>query len=99
MKTPLNSITNVVEALLRSEAVKAVKYLAPNQVVRAVRCKRIGVGIEKRGNINISLTIGRPNYVEREYVALLQKAKEPFPVKKIQIKFYNSKKKKLTRKK
>ncbi len=98
MKTPLNAITNVIEQLLRTEAIKAVKYLAPNQIVRAVRRKIIGKGIDKRGNIEISLTIGRPNYIERDFVKLCQKAKEPFPVKKIQIKFYNPKPKKVKRK-
>lgn len=93
----MNAVSSVVEQLLRSEAVKAVKYLAPNQVVRAVRKKIIGKGIDKRGNIQITLTIGKPNYVERQQVALFRAAKEPFPVKKIQLKFYNPKLNKLSR--
>jgi len=39
------------------------------------------------------LTIGRPNYAEREFIKLCKKAGEPFPVKKMQLKFYPKKKK------
>ena len=35
-------------------------------------------------NIEIILTIGKPNYLEREFIKKCVKAKEPFPVKKIQ---------------
>ena len=94
----MNVITQVVEQLLRADSVKATKYLAPNLVVRAVR-KRYGNKIVDRGGrIEISLTIGRPNYVEREFIKLCQKAKEPFPIKKIQHKLYNPKPKKPSRK-
>jgi hypothetical protein len=37
-------------------------------------------------------TIGKPNYEEREFIKKCKKAGEPFPVKKIQVKFYNKSK-------
>ena len=85
MKTPLNAISQVVEDLLRFNAVKAVKYLAPNQIVRATRVTWHGK-IQARSNVEIILTIGRPNFLERHFIKLCQKAKEPFPVKKVQLK-------------
>lgn len=85
----------VVEALLFSGegVVRAVKYLAPNLIVRAVRTRYAGK-ISKTGNIEMSVTIGRPNFLEREFVVLCKKAKEPFPVAKIQLKLQTIRKKK-----
>jgi hypothetical protein len=37
------------------------------------------------------LTIGKPNHSERKYIKMLQKAGEPFPVKKFRLKFYPKK--------
>lgn len=34
------------------------------------------------------VTIGKPNYAEREFIKLLKRADEPFPVKKMQLKLY-----------
>lgn len=97
-KVPLNAITNVIEQLLRFNAVKTTKYLATNLVVRAVR-KRTGLRIDKRSNTQITLTIGRPNYIERDFIKDCQKAKEPFPVKGVQLKLYTPPKRKLSPKK
>lgn len=95
MKTPMNAITNVVEAVLRTDAVRATKYLAHNQVVRAT--KRTFRNFERgpRENVEVLLTLGRPNYVEREFIKACKKAGEPFPVKKVQLKFKTPKKGKL----
>lgn len=85
-----NSAFKVCDALLRTNAVKATEYFSPTLIIRAVR-KRYGKRIDKRHNIEISLTMGRPNYVERDFIELCQKAGEPFPIKKIQLKAYNPK--------
>lgn len=71
--------------------IKATKYISPKEIVRATR-KTYGKKI-RHGNIEIHLTIGRPNYAEREFIKLCQKAGEPFPIKKIQLKYCNPKKK------
>ena len=97
MKTPLNAISGVVDILLRANAIKAVKFLSPKLIVRAVR-KTFDKKISADSNVEILLTIGRPNYVERAFIKVLQKAGEPFPVNKIQLKLYNPKPKKLARK-
>ena len=87
----MNAVSQVIETLLRLNAVKAVKYLAPNHIVRATR--KTFRGKIYQGNIEIILTIGHPNYIERDFVRDCKKAGEPFPVKKIQFKLQTSKKK------
>ena len=83
---------NVIEAVLTGKVVRATKYISPKEIIRATRTRFHGK--ITNGNIEISLTIGRPNYLEREFIKLCQKSGEPFPVKKIQLKLYNPTKKK-----
>lgn len=92
MTTPMNAISNTIEVLLRTDAVKATKYLAPNHIVRATRKNYKHKGGPKDTTIEIILTIGRPNYAEREFVKVCKKAGEPFPVKKIQLRMPMKKK-------
>ncbi len=94
----LKYVQDVVNATITGIYVKAVKYVAPNYVIRATRT-RYGGRINNRSNISITLTIGKPNFAEREFIKLCQKAKEPFPVKKIQMKLYTPKPKKVKRNK
>jgi hypothetical protein len=88
--------TEVIRDLLVFGAVKATKYINPKLIVRATR--KLCHGRFDRGNIEIILTFGRPNYIEREFIKLCQKAKEPFPIKKVQLKLYKPKPNKLKRK-
>ena len=81
-----NYYNEVIEAMLSGNVVKAVKYISPKEIVRAVRTRYHGK-LRKVGNIEISLTIGRPNFIEREFIKACVKAGEPFPVKKLQLKF------------
>jgi len=81
----MNAISNTIEVLLRTDAVKATKYLAPNHIVRATRKNYKHSGGPKDATIEIILTIGRPNYAEREFVKACKRAGEPFPVKKVQL--------------
>jgi len=88
----------VIEAVLTGKYTRATQYISPNFIVRAVR-KLCGKRIDKRDkSVNIVLTVGKPNYLEREFIKLCHKAKEPFPIKKVQLKLYNPKKNKLKRK-
>lgn len=79
----------VIDALLTPRAGvitrKATLYVSPTYVVTAsLRCKP-----DKRSKrTEIVLKIGVPNFVERQFVKACKKAGEPFPVKKIQLKFY-----------
>lgn len=87
----------VIAPLLTGEVIKATKYLSPNKILRAVRTRYHGKFTRKGENVEISLTIGRPNYMERDLIKWFLKAKEPFPVKKVQLKLYNPPKKELKR--
>lgn len=85
----------VVQTVLDG-AKRAVKYVSSKEVVRAVRrSSRSGDKPRKNEKIQILLTIGRPNYLEREFIMLCKKAGEPFPVKNIQVKTFTPKKNKL----
>lgn len=90
----MKNYNNVIGVVLTGEVVKATEYISPKEIIRAVR-KRYHNKILKAHNVEITLTIGKPNYAEREFIKECQKAKEPFPIKKIQLKFYNPKKAKL----
>lgn len=81
---------DVIEPLESGLAYKATKYLSYKKVVKATR-KRYA-GKFGRGSVDIILTIGAPNYVEREFIKLCKKAGEPFPIKKVQLKLYVPKK-------
>lgn len=95
------SFKKVIEALINdNQVLRATKYISPKQIIRAVRKTfRVHNRKPRKGeNVEIILTIGRPNYLEKEFIKLCQKANEPFPVKMIQLKLNNSKPKKLKRK-
>lgn len=92
-------VMSVLDALVGNTAHVATLYVSPFQTLRATRRwykpKTRGRGKNKRtfaGSFNdraieIELTIGPPNYLEREFVKTCRKVGEPFPVKKIQLKF------------
>lgn len=69
----------------------ATKVLEPKLVVRLTR--RLKYSKRNQRNEYV-LTIGKPNHLEREFIKACIKAKEPFPVKKVQIKFNPVKRKK-----
>ena len=75
----------VIEALLSNEAHQAVKYLSPYYVVQATRVS-YRHGFSKR-SIDIRITAGRPNYLARRFIKACRKAGEPFPVKRVQLRF------------
>lgn len=88
----------VIDAIVNStKVVRATEYISPKLIIRAVR-KLYGKKIIAKHNIEITLTIGRPNYVERKLVRDFLKAKEPFPIKGVQLKMYDPKPNTLKRK-
>lgn len=91
MKYPMSAVSQTVEALLRSGAWKATKFLSKKQIVRA-SIKTFNRKISKVGNVEIILTLGHPNFAERKFLKLCKKAGEPIPVKKVQLKYLPKKK-------
>jgi hypothetical protein len=83
-------VVGVFNALTKNHKIKtATVYISPKQTLKLTR-----QGRDKRSSHHTYLlTIGKPNYAEREHIQSLLKAKEPFPVKKIRLKFYPEKKK------
>jgi len=61
---------------------KGTKYLSSELTVKATRRHKL----DKRDkNQEFVVTVGRPNYAEREFIKKCKKAGEPFPVKKVQL--------------
>ena len=81
----MNAVSQVVETLLRTGAWKVVKYLSDKQIVRASR-KRAGRKFGA-GKIGVILTLGTPNYAERDFVKECKKAGQKFPLQKVQLQF------------
>ena len=91
MKTPPTipaaALRDLVHSLLVLEARKATKYLSESVVVKATRRLFNGRIDHRETRIEILLTVGAPNYAERRVIKTLKQAGEPFPVKKIQLRF------------
>ena len=83
------SIIKAVQAVLSSNARQAVVYESPTLIVKATRQFRA----DKR-NIRetILLTVGRPAFRQAQFVKACKKAGEPFPVKKVQLRYWPKKK-------
>lgn len=88
IKVARKDIGNVIEVLLTLEAKRATKYLSPDFVISAQRKSWGGKINRKDRTIELVVKIGKPNYTERVFIKMCKKAKEPFPVKKVQVKFF-----------
>lgn len=81
----LKAVEAVVNALLMVDGIKtATKYLTKQLTVRGTWAASEDSDIDRR---TIALSIGIPNYAEREFIKDCVKAGEPFPVRKVQFKF------------
>lgn len=80
-------ISKVVGQCMRAVlngAYRARKYWSPKYVIKVTR---IGRPDKRDRQDSVRVTIGRPNYAERRFVKQCLAAAEPFPVKKVQLKF------------
>lgn len=87
----------VIQTLFSGPYIRVTKYMSPKLIIRATR-RRFDKEISLKGKQDVVLTVGTPNYLEREFIKILKKAKEPFPVKQVQLKHYNPPKKNPVRK-
>ena len=69
----------VIATLLDPQCKQAIKYILPELRIKATKL------IRDNGIADIRLNIGPPSYAERKFIKNCEKAGEPFPVKKIQI--------------
>lgn len=69
---------------------RATKYIAKDLVVK-VSLKGYGKKRPRMGSRTIEAvcTVGRPNYAERKFIKQCDKAGEPLPVKKVQLKHWS----------
>lgn len=74
----------VIDALLSNDAKLATKYLSETETLKV---KRIGAIDRRNRRVSLVLTFGTPNYAERAFIKKLKAAGEPFPVKKVQLRF------------
>jgi hypothetical protein len=89
MKTPRSAVNRVVEACFQLVGVKqATVYVSENHIVRATALHPMDA--RSRSN-SLVVTIGKPNFREREFIKTCQKAGEPLPVRKVQLKFWPKK--------
>lgn len=88
-----NIYGHLAETLVNCECYTATKFISPVHIIRATR-KVYNRRIDKRRNVEIMFTDGRPNYHARQHIKLLKKAGEPFPVKKILLTFFPKRRKK-----
>ena len=80
---PPKSFSKVVNVLLASVAKSATLYISPTLIVRATWRNK------PRGNNRreeMVLTFGSPNYLEARFAKQAQRAQEPFPIRKVQLK-------------
>lgn len=75
----------VVMALIHNHAFRATKYVSEKETIRATMQRYRGQAVSAKP-FNIRLHIGRPNYLERQFIKDCKRAGEKFPVKKIVLK-------------
>jgi len=80
-------VAKVVDALLTVGARSATLYHSGKEVTQATRVCFGGKLPRKGSKIEIVLTHGAPNYAQRQFIRRCRKAREPFPVRKIQLRF------------
>jgi hypothetical protein len=80
-----DSIGDTVAALINANARRATFYQSPKAVITATRRFK---PYKRANSIDICLKIGKPNYRERQFIKMCLKAREPFPVRKVQLKFW-----------
>ena len=79
-------VGEVVRMLVNTGAHRATKYLSAGHVVRATHKLVRGKVPSAKKNIELVVTLGRPNFAERRFIRQCARAGEPFPVRKVQIK-------------
>lgn len=68
-------------ALTSTDARRVTAYLSPTLTVKVTRQRRYS---GRNRPETFIVTVGRPNWRERKFIAQCRKVREPFPVKKLQ---------------
>lgn len=81
--------TNLFYLIIEGDNLKSVtKYQSEKQIIRVKRktFKAYKNGYRKGDNLEFVVTIGKPNYQEREFIKKCKKVGEKFPLRRIQYK-------------
>lgn len=84
MKLSRKLFGQLAELILEGGAKKATKFLSADLVLKATLQ---GKSRKSDRSKTVLFTVGKPNYAEREFIAKCKEAGEPFPVKKVQLKW------------
>jgi hypothetical protein len=87
LKLVNEGLSRTLDLIIFSGARQATAYLSEKEVIRATRPLYNGKIDRRNKTITVVLTLGRPNYRERLFIKACKKAGEPFPVRKVQIKW------------
>jgi hypothetical protein len=80
--TPGAAVKKALETLLLSDAKKATVYVSEDMVVSV--CRRFKPDGQAR-SVDFVLKMGKPNYMERAFLAACKQAAEPIPLHKAQL--------------
>jgi hypothetical protein len=86
----ITDLPKLFDEVMLSEVVKkATKYVSEGCTIKVTKIGKP----KKNSNLEFKVTIGTPNYLERQFIKDCIKVGEKFPIKKIQLKFYPKKEK------
>jgi hypothetical protein len=80
---PETQIGQVVFAVLDGTVKTATMYCGEKMTIKATRR---GIPSKKDTRTEVLVTIGKPNYKEREFIKKAKKEGTTFPIKKLQLK-------------
>lgn len=81
-------VDELLETAIQTGAKTVTKYHSPSHTVKLTRRHKPD---RRNRRVEFVLTVGVPNYQERDFIKAAKKAGELFPVKKIQIRAYPEK--------
>lgn len=82
MHIPSTVFSSLVAQVAYGPYRSATKFMAPDFIVRVTRQFKPS---RREGKATLVLTIGKPNYSERQFIKQAVKAGEPFPVKRYRL--------------
>lgn len=77
-------VGKAVDAILRTDSRVATFYLSEKQTIRVSR-RRVKGRVPKGPEMDLVVTIGRPNFAARLFIKTAKKAGEPFPIRQVHL--------------
>lgn len=83
MAQPYSHVARAIQSLVACDAHRATLYVSDRETVKVTNRNRRA----RAKNLELVVTIGRPNWHERQRIKQFKKVGEPFPVKKVQLQY------------